>query len=276
MADDHASRAVDNEQFMVVNGLETFHEHSSDHSSAHSSTPALQMTTAASILGLTLDPLESNLSTSDSSLGLLIGPSRSGKTSLAFAAARVLAARLRAQTPAADAPPRSVWFACQRAKIEACLPAPVAVNNPAAATASSSYSSTEAGLVAEAGGSDELECVAMKYFASAADLKGWCLRVHELDLASYPAAFVLDDLDLLLDAEVGGGLMQLRKKSRRASSKTRKEGNVFAEFQFYLPPSITPIAPSPPSPFPAVHARVCAAHGSARARAAEARMRVRS
>lgn len=177
------------------------------------------MATAASILGLTIDPLDKNAANS-SAVGLLVGPPRSGKTSLAFAAARALAARNLVHLSEAETPLRSVWFACRRTKIEACLPAPVKVGNSAPSTANA------ASLVSAPSGHNvtaavptvedaDLEYVAMKYFASVADLKGWCLRVHELGnaststsgggggIASYPAAMVLDDLDLLLEAEVG-------------------------------------------------------------------------
>jgi len=176
------------------------------------------MATAASILGLTIDPLNKNAA-KNPALGLLVGPLRSGKTSLAFAAARALAARNFVQVPEAEVPPRSVWFACRRTKIEACLPAPVKVGYSAGTAPTASLVSPPSGhnvtaavnMVEDA----DLEYVAMKYFTSIADLKAWCLRVHELGnapattscggggIASYPAAMVLDDLDLLLEAEVG-------------------------------------------------------------------------
>jgi hypothetical protein len=179
------------------------------------------MATAASILGLTLDPL-GKYTTNNSILGLLVGPPRAGKTSLAFGAARSLVARNLAPSPGAEVPPRSVWFACRRAKIEACLPAPVEVRLTADTSTAAPLVSQPSGPYATATmpsvDDADLEHVAMKYFTSIGDLKSWCLRVHELGtatassssgggggMASYPAAMVLDDLDLLLDAEVGRG-----------------------------------------------------------------------
>ena len=105
-----------------------------------------------------------------------------------FAAARGLACECLAQTPNANS---CVWFACVRTKIEANLPAPVVIMRGGAAAPTTEHDTPE------------LERISMKYFSCISDLKWWCLRVQELAPGCpFPAALVLDDLDLLLGTEV--------------------------------------------------------------------------
>ena len=127
----------------------------------------------AEILGIYGDDQESR--------ALLVGPRRSGATSMAFAAAQDLA-------NASTEKDRSVWFFCLRSKVELSLPL---------------FVRTGTSLETDAWESNpDMERVSMKYFSSASDIKWWSLRVQELQPTHpLPVGIVVDDFDALLSAE---------------------------------------------------------------------------
>mmetsp|Transcript_41925 Transcript_41925/g.94720 ORF Transcript_41925/g.94720 Transcript_41925/m.94720 type:complete len:249 (+) Transcript_41925:130-876(+) len=113
------------------------------------------------------------------------GPPRSGRSSLLLAVARssVRCARNLQQGPIRGA----AWFICQRDKIEEILPIDFATSQNRSALG---YASSE------------LDAVSLKYLTRASELKWWALNVFQgLDKDELPLMVIVDDFDLLLDAE---------------------------------------------------------------------------
>lgn len=183
---------------------------------------------------------------SSSPAALILGPMQCGKSSLAFAVADMLAlaAYQRHTTmipPSASTATNTrvssisteagsvtsdasecrggdVWFICCRERMEKSLPLRVNFIDPPSNLAASSTSSSSPESNCLDWDAPHIDHIKLKYFTSTADLKWWTARLHQLvyssppsntntrDPALLPGAIIVDDLDMMLDAECRSNL----------------------------------------------------------------------